>query len=794
MKHFTHYITRLVGVFAMLMAWNGAAVAASITGQILFGSAAGSTKIEAATVSGNDSQSRKWTIVTAGTTSYTQNGSYSQVGSSKSHATSLTATMSCADDITITSFEVKMGGFTGTAGSIDLSIGGSSVKTGSLNGTSDVTVSVSGLKVSAKGKNLVVSLTGIAKGVKVYYIKYTYSTGIGVDDPTFSLPAGTYTGAQDVALSCETAGAKIFYTTDGSDPTESEDVYEYTGTPIHITTTTVITAYAQTDDDMSSVVAATYNILQDPTNTKETAYTVAEAKDIIDRDYDYDLTKKVYVKGKICQIDSYSGTNKTITYWISEDGTKTDKFEVYSGLGLDGAAFNSIDDIEVGAEVIVYGVIQKYNAIYEFDKNNQLAEYKEPAPMGQCSVSWSVNGTVTGTESQLQGAALTFPANPAMIDGMTFMGWTAATSVDPVGNGIAFVAEGATVPAQAAVTYYAVFAKVSGVVSTDTFDSSDETAGWTKWVGSNYSGTPKFKLDGIGKYVSSPTYTSPINEFSFTFKGNAVSGTSQLSVIATDKDNVQKTIKTYAAEDIPTTATTETIKIASSEYYSIMVEYWKDNGNVAVDDFVVKYGITRSDYTLLVPASLDVTIGSTGFSTLYYSDKNMKVPAGVSAWTYAQSGEGISATESYKEDDVIPAGEAVVLYTTSPATYTFRFAVTAGEKVEGNLLKGTDESQTVTAAAGNALYKLGNGSKGVAFYLASADGSSFTNGAHKAYLEIAESSSARDFFELGVGGNTTGIEASKAATATNEVFDLAGRRIGNAGKGLYIVNGKKVVK
>ena len=45
-------------------------------------------------------------------------------------------------------------------------------------------------------------------------------------------------------------------------------------------------------------------------------------------------------------------------------------------------------------------------------------------------------------------------------------------------------------------------------------------------------------------------------------------------------------------------------------------------------------------------------------------------------------------------------------------------------------------------------------------------------------------------------GDATGIECIQnvEAAVENEIFDLAGRRVRKAVKGIYIVNGKKVLK
>lgn len=76
--------------------------------------------------------------------------------------------------------------------------------------------------------------------------------------PTFSPIAGTYLTEQNVTISCETTGATIYYTTDGSDPTIGSTVYS---TPIIVSTTTTIKAMAVAENyDNSSIASAIYTI------------------------------------------------------------------------------------------------------------------------------------------------------------------------------------------------------------------------------------------------------------------------------------------------------------------------------------------------------------------------------------------------------------------------------------------------------------------------------------------------------------------------------------------------------
>lgn len=155
------------------------------TGLINFGSAAGSTNVNATSVNGEDSQSNTWSITTVmDSESFTSSASYSQIGSSSKPATSITFTTTLSKTVKITDFSAKFGGFTDTDGTVTLKVGSTTVATDSLNGTSDVVVG--GDITDTSGNALTVTVTDIAKGVKVYYISYTYITEINVTSVSVS--------------------------------------------------------------------------------------------------------------------------------------------------------------------------------------------------------------------------------------------------------------------------------------------------------------------------------------------------------------------------------------------------------------------------------------------------------------------------------------------------------------------------------------------------------------------------------------------------------------------------------
>lgn len=81
--------------------------------------------------------------------------------------------------------------------------------------------------------------------------------------PAFSLKEGSYTGTQTLVISSATDGATIYYTTDGSLPTNESQVYS---SAISLTTTTTVNAYAVKENMESSAFTQSvyYLFLYDP--------------------------------------------------------------------------------------------------------------------------------------------------------------------------------------------------------------------------------------------------------------------------------------------------------------------------------------------------------------------------------------------------------------------------------------------------------------------------------------------------------------------------------------------------
>lgn len=160
------------------------------------------------------------------------------------------------------------------------------------------------------------------------------------------------------------------------------------------------------------------------------------------------------------------------------------------------------------------------------------------------------------------------------------------------------------------------------------------------------------------------------------------------------------------------------------------------------------------------------------------------IPAGVKA--YYVSAKGTEATMTAIDAQVIPAKQGVIL--TSESDEAATMVPAAGETaaaITGNQLgHSAGVAKSLTAGEG---YILGNGTEGTAFYPCKA-GSLPIN---KAYLL---GNGGENAIVMNFGNAVTGINTIAApASAKAPIFDLSGRRVVKATKGLYIQNGKKVI-
>ena len=353
------------------------------TGTINFGTPA--TKINAASVTGDDDLDQTWTITTVGTSSFTQQPTYSQVGSGSAPATSITFTTTLNDSYTISALSAKFGGFSGTAGTVTLKVGNATVGTGSLNGTSDVVIENS---VSNQTSNtLTVVLTGIAKGVKCYYISYTCADS-QVDPPTYTGVTvtvgslnGSYKGSAYIDAEATVTGTNnpsqlvTWYVTAtntyGTTTSTSVASISSTGRITFSDNGTVYVWALAADDTTHNTtgVAATASGLTYQPGSVDLPYTVAEARNAIDTSTG---TSGVYVTGIVSEIlTEYSSQYHNVTFTFSTDGLLSSaQLEAYRC--KDDVSDAYVGDVNIGDTVVVYGNLVKFGATYELSEGCKI--------------------------------------------------------------------------------------------------------------------------------------------------------------------------------------------------------------------------------------------------------------------------------------------------------------------------------------------------------------------------------------------------------------------------------------
>ena len=203
----------------------------------------------------------------------------------------------------------------------------------------------------------------------------------------------------------------------------------------------------------------------------------------------------------------------------------------------------------------------------------------------------------------------------------------------------------------------------------------------------------------------------------------------------------------------------------------------------------------------------ELKIGPNGYTSYYLENENFEVPAGCTAYiikTVTQQGSanlGLTTEEAFAAGSVIPKQTGFILKGTAGSTVYYRAGLTGVTEVDvtGNLLVGTATEQEISGA-GYKYYLFGKGAKGQGFYHQTGrDGNSIKLGAHRAGLKLSASgpdfAPAKELIFNFDDATTTGVNTVQPAVEKKNdvIYDLQGRRVTNPSRGIYIVNGKKVV-
>ena len=268
-------------------------------------------------------------------------------------------------------------------------------------------------------------------------------------------------------------------------------------------------------------------------------------------------------------------------------------------------------------------------------------------------------------------------------------------------------------------------------------------------------------------YTSSETYTLSSADGSQTAQVNTNSGTPNMLTV----DNI----------------------CAASTTFSMKSNGSSNNRYACITSFTV---------TLADVYSVNLnTVDDASYATLYLPF-DVITDADTKAYYISKASNGY-ATLTEVEDNEIAANTAVLLI--NETGNTAEFSVTSGLTPQvaesDNHLKGTLTSMSLDLGDGTNFYALGNKNNKIGFYkFDNSTTTSITLGANKAYLDTSATPSSARGFVFDFDGSSTGIESMDDVQGTTNnvqgtMYDLSGRRVDSQLKrGIYIVNGKKVIK
>lgn len=451
------------------------------------------------------------------------------------------------------------------------------------------------------------------------------------------------------------------------------------------------------------------------------------------------------------------------------------------------------------------------------------------------AISYSVNGIVVDTKNVEEGADVDFSAPATGVPvGYVFKGWVVEankidtpTDTDPSANYVT------SATSTADITYYAVMA-VSGASepsltkmgSSDSFNANDnivivakETAYamYQETVNSSYVNTFSFVNNAT-------TIDSDVKNY-WTLSANSTNwylGDKSNGYLYTSSNNNLASSSEFKTEWTISWNSTEgafTI-IGNSRWLSCRTDLNGDNqnkyrmggattgtpsGNAYFDiyKFVPSIEVFKNYCTTVPTATITLADACTDGEGTYYgtysNSQAFVVPEDLTVSTVSVS-DGAMKLSNYSTGDIVKANTGVLVSATSAGAKTI-FLAAGGEELAGNMLKASAAGVTAAAMAeansGCKFYRLTmHIGTDLGFWWGAEDGASFDVAANKAYLAVptADTGEVRGFSLT--GDNADGMKTidNGQLTMDNAVYDLQGRRVVKPTRGLYIVNGKKVVK
>lgn len=318
--------------------------------------------------------------------------------------------------------------------------------------------------------------------------------------------------------------------------------------------------------------------------------------------------------------------------------------------------------------------------------------------------------------------------------------------------------------------------KWSGSIASSKIGNLPDNTGWTITNGYAANKCARFgKSDTAGNPITPEIAFEKGKTYTLTFKcgewGTTETPTLNVSIVDATATLSQSSISMTAGQWNEATITITGITGPA-----------KINFNGARRFFLDEIRVVEKKETEPEP-DLTLTFTKSVYTT-YVAPCDIEFPAGLSGYIVTNVTENSVITE---EILTAPKGTPVIIKANALGTYNLTKANEVVDDVTSNKLQASDG----TVKGGNNIYAMAVKSNGAGFYKVS---ESVTIPAGKAYLVWGDATANSKEF-IPIGGETTGITSitGEDGNGRKVYYNLNGIRVDNPQKGIYIVNGKKVI-
>ena len=606
---------------------------------------------------------------------------------------------------------------------------------------------------------------GTQKNVVIYKKQISESS---VETPIFTVSSGTYTTAQIVKVDNYSKDYIYAYTTDGSTPKFDSElnvtngaVYNHTA-GIEISSSCTLKVIAvDSAGKTSSVASATYTLPVVFSSLQELVAAELTPGTLVTVSFTNVPIKEIFV--------TKEGNRNGVYFDIQKDGKDIEIY--YQNVPEDWVKEGKLS----GTMTCPW---KKYNGTWELAPEENLWDwtnltYTAAKPKTDATLDFSNKVSLLIGESDEYtvdydgDGVLSVESSDPSVATATIEGST--VTITPVAKGKTTI----TVSAPSTENYYAIEKSYDLYVSAPLIPAA--------------SGYESVDFTKIEPYVSLSSGSVNVEDYQGqSFK--MVFAKPQSTNTPTKYYYSGKAVRAYTGNTITITAAEEIVAVKVN-YVSGHVDTGEKVSGLGTKEVVISSSKTcrfTSIDVYYMGSSLPATDGTANYAT-FSSDSDVEF---VDATVYAVNVDNGVLQLNEVTSKQVPADTGVLLKSekeTAPYFY-----INEAATIDNNLLKPA----SLAMSGSDKFYKLAydnyEAKTGLGFYWGEENGGVFTVKAGTAYLAVPVSNTASVKGFL-LDGTPTAIEGVEAENNTDVIYNLSGQRVQKAQRGLYIVNGKKLM-